>query len=188
MTPHFFSFTGLLVIKYIFSRFYKKIIAYFLGKFSECVHSGKPPEVLISEIIEEKFWKSVLNFPLHPILRNFYFDRNKILLICGKKGKCKKKGKSSGVTGDQSKPVSPIFYFKIWCLSFTSLTYLERKKIVAKPWNDRTSLILLLTECIKVIIPMVFSVVFSVVLSMTIIIECYCLWNYWWIGIINNGL
>ena len=140
VTHTFSSFAGLLVIKYIFSRFYKKIVACFLGKFSEFVHSGKPPEVLISEIIEEKFWKSVLNFPLHPILRNFYFDRNKILLICGKKGKCRKKGKSSGVTGDQSKPVSPIFYFKIWCLSFASLTYLERKKIVGKPWNDRTSL------------------------------------------------
>ena len=116
VTYTFFSFAGLLVIKYIFSGFYKKIVAYFLGKISECVNSGKPPEVLISEIIEEKFWKSVLNFPLHPVLRNLYFDRNKILLICGKKEKCRKRGKSLGVTGDQSRSVTPIFSFKIWCL------------------------------------------------------------------------
>ena len=50
-----FSFAGLLVNKYIVSRFYKKIVAHLLGKISECVHSGDPPEVLISEIIEEKF-------------------------------------------------------------------------------------------------------------------------------------
>ena len=52
---YFFSFAGLLANKYFVSRFYKKIVAYFLGKISECVNSGKPPEVLISEIIEESF-------------------------------------------------------------------------------------------------------------------------------------